>query len=274
MGFAGRTGEIQEASGKIQEGGGFKQASLDKFDRLFEDDKLDAADIGKDIASKQETGEQEREAKFDRLFGDDKPGQPEEKSNSVEKKELTDEEKQQKIRDFLDGKADFEEVKEIFAEFYAAHVNGNRPWSWNENVPGGDNLTGAQRKAVLNYAREKGMVPTVPTVEKDGKIYADFSEYMKFECVLEQVDWKKTDREHFGICNEMLKDAIKNNPDLAKQFTKEQLEQIEKGETPSGYTWYHSEKDGVMQLVPYGIHNSTSHHGGRSEGNWADSLRQ
>lgn len=287
MEFSGRAGEIQEVPGKIKESGDFKQTSLDKFDRLFGDDKLDVTDTKKDIASKQEASEQEREAKFDRLFGDDKPGQPEDKGDSGEKekqpetegdpgekKELTDEEKQQKIRDFLDGKVDFEEVKEIFAEFYAAQVNGNRPWSWGENIPGGENLTAAQRKEVRDYAREKGMVPTVPTYIRDGKVYADFSAFMKFECVLEREDWKKTDREQFDKCNEMLKNAIKNNPDLAKQFTKEQLEQIEKGETPSGYTWHHSEKDGVMQLVPYGIHNSTSHHGGRSEGNWADSSRQ
>lgn len=274
MAFEGRTGEIQEAPGKVQEGGDLKQGSLDKFDRLFGDDRLDAGDAGRDTELGPETREQEREAKFDSLFGDDKLEQPEAKGDPAEKKDLTEEEKQQKIRDFLEGKVDFEEVKEIFAEYYAGQVNGDRPWSWNEDIPGGEALTGAQRKAVRDYAREKGMVPTAPTVEKDGKTYADFSEFMKFECVLDQEDWGKTDKEQFDRCNEMLRDEVSNDPELAGQFTKEQLEQIERGETPSGYTWHHSEKDGTMQLVPYGIHNTTSHHGGRSEGNWADSPRQ
>ena len=260
----------------------------EKFDRMFGDDKLDKPDIpgGKPLASEwKEGGEvyagsdisggkplasewKEEGNKFDRLFagdnlnkesdGAEQAGGPSalSESDSPEKKELTEEEKQQKIQDFLDGKIDFEEVKEIFAEYYA------------------DELTGGQRKAIREYAREKGMVPTAPTYEKDGKTYADFSEYQVFECVLNKEDWPKTDKEQFDKCNEMLKKAIEENPELAKQFTKEQLEQINRGETPSGYTWHHSEKDGVMQLVPYGVHNSTNHHGGRSEGNWADAPRQ
>ncbi len=239
-----------------------------KFERLFAGD-----DLNKESDGAEQAGGSSALSESDSTDGDS-PESASDGNDSPEKKELTEEEKQQKIQDFLDGKIDFEEVKEIFAEYYADAVNSNHPWSWGDTIPGGDELTGGQRKAIREYAREKGMVPTAPTYEKDGKTYADFSEHQVFECVLNKEDWPKTDKEQFDKCNEMLKKAIEENPELAKQFTKEQLEQINRGETPSGYTWHHSEKDGVMQLVPYGVHNSTNHHGGRSEGNWADAPRQ
>ena len=36
------------------------------------------------------------------------------------------------------------------------------------------------------------------------------------------------------------------------------------GDTPTGFTWHHTEKPGVMQLVPSIIHSSARHRGGRS----------
>lgn len=181
-----------------------------------------------------------------------------------------DVEKKQKIQDYIDGKIEFDEVKVILADAYATAVNSNRPWTWSEAIPDGEKLTARQKKEIREEAREKGLVPIVPTYEKDGKIYADFSEYKIFEGTLKKEDWNKTDEEQFKKCNQMLKTEIEKNPDLAKQFTKEQVEQIKKGDTPSGFTWHHSEKSGTMQLVPYGVHNSTNHCGGRSEGSWAD----
>ena len=179
----------------------------------------------------------------------------------------------QQIQDFLDGKKDFDEVKEIFAEYYAKAVNANKPWTWNETIPGGDNLSAGQKKRIKECAQELGLIPKVPIIEKDGKKYADFSEFTVFQCILDKEDWMKTDFEQFSKCNEQLKEAILNDPELAKQFTPEQINQIMNGETPTGYTWHHSEVDGKMQLVPFGIHNSTNHCGGRSEGHWADAPR-
>jgi hypothetical protein len=179
----------------------------------------------------------------------------------------------QKLHEFSAGKIAFDEVKEIFAEHYADAVNSNKPWSWMNNIPEGENLTPRQRKDISEYAREKGLVPNVPIREENGKRYADFSAFKKFECQLDKEDWDKTDNEQFAKCNEKLRDAIEKNPKLAEKFTKEQIEQISRGETPTGYTWHHYEKDGVMQLVPFGVHNSINHYGGRSEGHWADASR-
>ncbi|MFC9710477.1 HNH endonuclease [Paenibacillus sp. NPDC056933] len=38
------------------------------------------------------------------------------------------------------------------------------------------------------------------------------------------------------------------------------------------YTWHHTEVPGKMQLVPFCIHNITTHNGGRSTGMWADAF--
>lgn len=34
-----------------------------------------------------------------------------------------------------------------------------------------------------------------------------------------------------------------------KNFTKEQLEDIDNGILPEGFTWHHNEKEGLVQLV-------------------------
>ncbi len=43
-----------------------------------------------------------------------------------------------------------------------------------------------------------------------------------------------------------------------------QLEQIENGDTPDGYTWHHDAEAGKMQLVDTETHQKTGHTGGRS----------
>ena len=75
---------------------------------------------------------------------------------------------------------------------------------------------------------------------------------------------KSSDREQFSECNRQLKDAIANDPELFKKFTPDQLEQIENGDTPDGYTWHHNEEKGKMQLVDSDIHAQTGHTGGRA----------
>lgn len=65
-------------------------------------------------------------------------------------------------------------------------------------------------------------------------------------------------------CNEGLKDSVSNNPEQAKQFNSQQLEQINNHETPDGYTWHHNEEVGKMQLVDSKIHAENKHTGGKS----------
>ena len=75
---------------------------------------------------------------------------------------------------------------------------------------------------------------------------------------------ESADREQFKECNAQLKQEVESNDELRNRFDKEQLEQIESGETPDGYTWHHDAEVGKMQLVDTEIHQKTGHTGGRS----------
>ena len=62
----------------------------------------------------------------------------------------------------------------------------------------------------------------------------------------------------------MLKEAVQENPELRKQFSERQLEQIENGNKPSGFIWHHNENRGVMQLVDANTHLENGHTGGKA----------
>ena len=72
-----------------------------------------------------------------------------------------------------------------------------------------------------------------------------------------------SDSQQARYCNHELKEKIKSDPEFSKQFNEEQLEQIENGETPDGYTWHHNEEPGKMQLISTEEHQSNSHTGGK-----------
>lgn len=79
---------------------------------------------------------------------------------------------------------------------------------------------------------------------------------------------KSSNTKQFRECNNQLGEAIKNDPELKEKFTAEQLEDIENGDTPTGYVWHHSEETGKMQLVKIEDHDRTqggaAHTGGKS----------
>ena len=75
---------------------------------------------------------------------------------------------------------------------------------------------------------------------------------------------KSSDKEQFAECTNQLKDTVSKDPEFAKKFSGEQLEQIKNGDTPDGYTWHHNEECGKMQLVKSDVHAQTGHTGGRS----------
>lgn len=86
----------------------------------------------------------------------------------------------------------------------------------------------------------------------------------KYDVQLPKDLHQASDEKQFAECNKQLKNAVENDPDLAKQFTPEQLEQIKNGETPDGYVWHHNEETGKMQLVDSETHAQTGHTGGKS----------
>lgn len=85
-----------------------------------------------------------------------------------------------------------------------------------------------------------------------------------FDAKLDEGFFSDTDANQFDEANRQLLEEIKKNEELRDQFTQEQLEQIENGDTPDRYTWHHKEDPGVMQLVQTEVHQKTAHTGGRS----------
>lgn len=56
-------------------------------------------------------------------------------------------------------------------------------------------------------------------------------------------------------CNEQLKEAVQNDPELRSKFTDEQLNDIKNNRTPTGYVWHHNETPGKMELVKRSDHD-------------------
>lgn len=75
---------------------------------------------------------------------------------------------------------------------------------------------------------------------------------------------KSSNYTQFKLANIALKKQVNRNITLMGKFSKKQLKQIDKGETPEGYTWHHHQKVGHMQLVDTWKHEKTGHTGGRS----------
>lgn len=65
-------------------------------------------------------------------------------------------------------------------------------------------------------------------------------------------------------CTRNLREAIGKDSELKKQFTEEQVKDIEAGRTPTGYVWHHNEMPGQMQLVKDTDHRLNRHTGGNA----------
>ncbi len=85
----------------------------------------------------------------------------------------------------------------------------------------------------------------------------------KYKAALLPNQFLLSDKRQFRIADKQLKLAIESNPEVAKQFTEAELNQIKKGRRPSGYTWHHAAEPGSLELVNSELHNKTGHTGGR-----------
>jgi len=122
-----------------------------------------------------------------------------------------------------------------------------------------------------DFAGKKHPVTDVPFEEKtvqdkDGnEVTGVFPVFESdYDAQLPKDLYQASDKDQFSESNGQLKKAVEKDPDLAKKFTPEQLEQIKNGDTPDGYTWHHNEETGKMQLVNSETHAKTGHTGGKS----------
>ncbi|OAB45511.1 HNH endonuclease [Paenibacillus glacialis] len=138
------------------------------------------------------------------------------------------------------------------ARNYIDQVKTNKRWTWTDDIPGAEKLTKNEKIAIKEYAVKQALIEDVPIktiVTAEGKKcrIADFNAagVVKETKQLPEELWKASDAEQFKWLDEAI------------------------GGRPSGTTWHHSEFDGKMELVPFGIHNITNHNGGRTKGLWS-----
>ncbi len=87
-----------------------------------------------------------------------------------------------------------------------------------------------------------------------------------FETKVAVSDFNKERYIHDKMANMRLKEVIAKNESLRNKFNTRQLEQIENGITPDGYTWHHdgNPPPGRLQLIDTSLHNAVRHTGGYS----------
>lgn len=170
-------------------------------------------------------------------------------SETKEMCKLTDKEKQ-KLKDTL-GWSDKQIAKCTIDENGVIHYRTDR-----EDLEGKNSENGVpyERKTVeINGIKVEGVFPVFSS-EFDVQLPADLL--------------KASNPKQFSECNRQLKEAVEKKPELAKEFADEQLEDIENGDTPEGYTWHHNEETGKMQLVKTEDHDRTqggaAHTGGKA----------
>jgi hypothetical protein len=96
-------------------------------------------------------------------------------------------------------------------------------------------------------ATHVGLIPTIAVDPENN--YADFTSVLVEERTLPDELWLRSDDAQFRYLDDLI------------------------GGRVPGTTWHHHEIPGWMQLLPFGIHNITSHSGGRSQGGWAGAPR-
>lgn len=157
------------------------------------------------------------------------------------------------VDEFIKGNKSFDDVLDDYAEIYAEKINSNKAWSWDDTIPGGENLSKSQRSLIKQQAIDSGLISEVPVNNADGLKYgfADFDSagVVKETEYLPEDMWLMSDAKQFEWLNDQIGGAV------------------------DGYTWHHTEIPGKMELVPTGIHNITTHNGGRTVGLWADAKR-
>src|SRR5699024_7750777 len=91
---------------------------------------------------------------------------------------------------------------------YKEHVDLNKPWSWDDTIPGGDSLSPVQKRKIKEAAMEKGHIPEIKVRKVEGMRYgyADFSGagVVQETVQLPRKFWKLSDKEQFKWLDEQI----------------------------------------------------------------------
>lgn len=206
-----------------------------KFEPLY--DNYDASIVDKDAFNKKDNISE----------GEDNKKETGEPIEIVKLSELTEEQKE-KLRQIGMPESMIEKCKiGDDGVYYLTTINENLEGT----VHPGTGVPYERKRIEINGIVVEGVFPKFDSV---------------FSCELSPENLNGSDREQFQECMGKLKEAVDKDPELAKQFSEKQLEQIHdpKATTVSGYTWHHNEETGKMELVKSDVHGKTAHTGGKS----------
>lgn len=228
----------------ISEGPQWDERELSDFKIPKFEDGLIEKKLQEDVKKAPERGKasDEKESDADNLDEDDSP-----ECNEDGTRELTEDDKQE-LKDKL-GWSDEKLKKCTIDENGVIHYRTDRC-----------DLEGKISENGVPYERR--------TIEINGvKIEGVFPKFEStFDTELAPDNYKS--KAYAKECNGKLKEEIENNSELKSKFTPEQINDIEKGRTPSGYVWHHNEEPGKMQLVKREEHDraigGAAHTGGSS----------
>ena len=113
---------------------------------------------------------------------------------------------------------------------------------------------------------ETGVSYVIKEVENDKgeRVIGVFPQFESiFEVQLPEDKLSASDPEQFAEGNRQLKERCDIDPEVRSQFNEFQLNDINSGKTPIGFTWHHDAEKGKIQLVSYITHFDTRHTGGK-----------
>lgn len=228
----------------ISEGPQWDEKELSDFEILKFEDGLIEKKLQEDMKKdpEREKASEEKESDADNPDKDDSP-----EYNEDGTRELTEDDKQE-LKDKL-GWSDEKLKKCTIDENGVIHYRTDRC-----------DLEGKISENGVPYERR--------TIEINGvKIEGVFPKFESmFDTELAPDNYKP--KAYAKECNGKLKEEIENNSELKSKFTPGQINDIEKGRTPSGYVWHHNEEPGKMQLVKREEHDraigGAAHTGGSS----------
>jgi hypothetical protein len=127
---------------------------------------------------------------------------------------------------------------------YVQMIIASKKWTWNDIQKG---LTRVEKRQIKN--RADAILPVVP-VDPITRFPTFPKKSIIATLTLPQSLYMSTDDVQFRQLDNQMK--IKHPNFKRRNFKGKQ------------YSWHHHQKPGKMQLVEYGIHNRTSHKGGRT----------
>lgn len=114
---------------------------------------------------------------------------------------------------------------------------------------------------------ETGVSYVIKEVENDKgeRVIGVFPQFESiFDVQLPEDKISASDPEQFAEGNRQLKERCDIDPEFRSQFNEIQLNYINSGKTPIGFTWHHDAEKGKMQLVTEITHLDTRHTGGKA----------